>query len=117
MIALTTRQKKNAITIGIVSAGLIIIRGFLGGVRNDYFWETVPYALNEWTVLLAAAAILICVVVRNTPQIKPIKTSQPTIAQKTDNRIEELTKLKDLLDAGVITQEEFDAKKKQILEM
>lgn len=66
---------------------------------------------------MAAAAILICVVVRNTPQIKPIKTSQPTIAQKTDNRIEELTKLKDLLDAGVITQEEFDAKKKQILEM
>ena len=49
--------------------------------------------------------------------LQPIKTSQPTIAQKTDNRIEELTKLKDLLDAGVITQEEFDAKKKQILEM
>ena len=115
LIALTTRQKKNAITIGIVSAGLIIIRGFLGSVRNDYFWETVPYALNEWTVLLAAAAILICVVVRNTPQIKPIKTSQPTIAQKTGNCIEELTKLKDLLDTGVITQEEFDAKKKQIL--
>ena len=46
---------------------------------------------------------------------KPIKTSQPTIAQKTDNCIEELTKLKDLLDTGVITQEEFDAKKKQIL--
>ena len=36
-------------------------------------------------------------------------------AQKTDNCIEELTKLKDLLDTGVITQEEFDAKKKQIL--
>ena len=28
---------------------------------------------------------------------------------------EELTKLKDLLDTGVISQEEFDAKKKQIL--
>ena len=31
------------------------------------------------------------------------------------NRIEELTKLKELLDTGVISQEEFDAKKKQIL--
>ena len=31
------------------------------------------------------------------------------------DRIEELTKLKELLDAGAITQEEFDAKKKQML--
>ena len=29
--------------------------------------------------------------------------------------IEELKKLKELLDAGVITQEDFDAKKKQLL--
>ena len=32
-----------------------------------------------------------------------------------DNKIEELKKIKELLDAGVITQEEFNAKKKQIL--
>ena len=31
------------------------------------------------------------------------------------NTVEELKKYKDLLDAGVITQEEFDAKKKQLL--
>jgi len=38
--------------------------------------------------------------------------------EKTTNNYdytEELKKIKDLLDAGVITQEEFDAKKKQIL--
>ena len=29
--------------------------------------------------------------------------------------VDELKKLKDLLDAGIITQEEFDAKKKQLL--
>lgn len=40
---------------------------------------------------------------------------QPPKTVKSDNRIEELTKLKDLLDTGVITQEEFDMKKKQIL--
>jgi len=33
------------------------------------------------------------------------------------DRIEELTKLKDLLDGGAITQEEFDAKKKQLLDL
>lgn len=118
LIALTTSQEKNSITIGIVSAALFIIKSFWDYcVGADSFWEALPYALNGWTVLLATAAMLTCVVVQNTPQNKPIKTSQPTIAQKTDNRIEELTKLKDLLDTGAITQEEFDAKKKQILWM
>ena len=32
-----------------------------------------------------------------------------------DSQIEALKKLKDLLDTGIISQEEFDAKKKQIL--
>ena len=32
-----------------------------------------------------------------------------------NNSIDDLKKLKDLLDAGIITQEEFDAKKKQLL--
>lgn len=34
---------------------------------------------------------------------------------ESNNNIENLKKLKDLLDSGVITQEEFDAKKKQLL--
>lgn len=60
---------------------------------------------------VAPPLILACVVLENTPQTRRIKA----IKQTPDNRIEELTKLKDLLDTGVITQEEFDAKKKQLL--
>ena len=63
----------------------------------------------------SVGVLLACMVLQNTPQIQTVKIKQPAIAQKTDNRIEELTKLKDLLDTGVISQEEFDAKKKQIL--
>ncbi|MBO7170519.1 MAG: SHOCT domain-containing protein [Clostridia bacterium] len=40
--------------------------------------------------------------------------SSTTIIQASSNA-EELKKYKDLLDAGIITQEEFDAKKKQLL--
>ncbi len=40
------------------------------------------------------------------------ETTEPT---STNSDTEELKKYKDLLDSGVITQEEFDAKKKQIL--
>ncbi|WP_420805077.1 SHOCT domain-containing protein [Lacticaseibacillus nasuensis] len=40
---------------------------------------------------------------------------QPYGVVKQTSDLDELKKLKDLLDAGAVTQEEFDAKKKQIL--
>ena len=49
---------------------------------------------------------------------KPIATATDTtvtVALGTETAIEKLTKLKQLLDDGIITQEEFDVKKKQLL--
>ena len=67
-------------------------------------------------VSIASPILLACIVFENTPQAQATKmVKQPTKTAKSNDRIEELTKLKDLLDTGVITQEEFDAKKKQIL--
>ena len=43
---------------------------------------------------------------QSTPQTAPVQTEDPTVA---------LPKYKALLDAGVITAEEFEAKKKQLL--
>ena len=40
--------------------------------------------------------------------------SEPTVEAKTSN-MDDILKLKNLLDQGIITQEEFDAKKKQLL--
>ncbi len=47
------------------------------------------------------------------------ETADPadTAAAATDAQIETVKKLKALLDAGILTQEEFDAKKKQVLEL
>ena len=39
------------------------------------------------------------------------------ILQETKSNVEELKKYKDLLDSGIISQEEFDIKKKQILDL
>lgn len=39
----------------------------------------------------------------------------PAPAPDLDAQIETLKKLKELLDAGILSQEEFDAKKKQVL--
>lgn len=45
------------------------------------------------------------------------KEAQSVLPEKTsaDKQVEELTKLKGLLDSGIITQEEFDKKKKEVL--
>jgi uncharacterized membrane protein len=45
-------------------------------------------------------------------KIPDTKQSKPV---KKQNDLEDIEKLKQLLDAGIITQEEFDAKKKQLL--
>ena len=55
------------------------------------------------------------------PLIQPTKIAEPTKAPLTHKTsaadIEELKRYKELLDTGAITQEEFDAKKKQLLEL
>lgn len=48
-------------------------------------------------------------------QQEPAKAAAPTTIIQQSDDAEQLQKFKALLDSGVITQEEFDAKKKQIL--
>ena len=43
------------------------------------------------------------------------QSSQPVQQAKADDPYEEVKKLKELLDMGIITEEEFDLKKKNIL--
>lgn len=53
-------------------------------------------------------------VVSSTQDLLINKAPQQTM-EETDNPLETIIQLKELLDAGVITQEDFDAKKKQLL--
>ena len=45
----------------------------------------------------------------------PVKVEEEIWVRQSDDMYVELKKLKDLLDSGIITQEEFDARKKKIL--
>ena len=44
-----------------------------------------------------------------------VAPAAPFEAEKPRDVVEELKRYKDLLDSGILTQEEFDAKKKQLL--
>lgn len=115
LIAFAVQDKKNASKYEIVCVVLFLV----GSIGNQiaFVRDTVSIigALKNF-VSIASPILLACIVFENTPQAQTTKmVKQPAKTAKSNDRIEELTKLKDLLDTGVITQEEFDAKKKQIL--
>ena len=117
LIALAIQDKKNTSKYVIVSVVLFLI----GNIANQIAFLTdrfsIIWALKDF-VSVVSPILLACIVFENIPQAQTTKTvTQSPQITKSDNRIEELTKLKDLLDAGAITQEEFDAKKKQLLNL
>ena len=115
LAAFAIQDKKNTSKYVIVSVVLFLI----GNIANQIAFLTdklsIIWALKDF-VSVASPILLACIVFENIPQAQTTKmVKQPTKTAKSNDRIEELTKLKDLLDTGVISQEEFDAKKKQIL--
>ncbi|RBC45355.1 hypothetical protein BRN12_04545, partial [Xanthomonas oryzae pv. oryzae] len=44
-----------------------------------------------------------------------LPSAQPVAVAASDDPVQVLSKLKQLLDAGLVTQEEFDAKKAEVL--
>ena len=68
------------------------------------------------TVIIVISLVLSIGILLLSPRMKKQQNrTNAEIAHTKSNRIENLTKLKELLDSGAITQEEFDEKKKQIL--
>lgn len=115
LAAFAIQDKKNTSKYVIVSVVLFLI----GNIANQIAFLTdklsIIWALKDF-VSVASPILLACIVFENILQAQTTKmVKQPTKTAKSNDRIEELTKLKDLLDTGVISQEEFDAKKKQIL--
>lgn len=93
----------------------------------EYFYiqsaETL-YFTDHFVVLLVII-VAVCIVLNSIWAIanciyekilKSRKTSEVAIKQEVpQSNADELKKFKDLLDSGIITQEEFDEKKKQLL--
>lgn len=65
--------------------------------------------------LIAAFFCLSMLVCKGSVHMSKPAAKKQTSAANTSNTLEELLKLKDLLDSGIITQEEFIEKKKQII--
>lgn len=110
-------NKKCAKVLGIV-AGVLLILNFV--VYNS--WWVVRYGGSNSFVFIDALSSIITIagtfalgMALSTKS--PKKARQLTAAPvPIDSQIDRLTKLKGLLDAGVISQAEFESKKQEILE-
>lgn len=62
-------------------------------------------------------AVVVLSIIKRTSYVVPKEEKQPQIINNIQEKssADELKKFKDLLDSGIITQEEFDEKKKQLL--
>lgn len=79
---------------------------------SSLFWEYL-YPLME---TIAFISLLMLIYRGSICMPKKTAISQHTKSNNVSSKIETLSNLKDLLDAGTITQEEFDTKKQQLLE-
>lgn len=120
---------------GIVTSLLMIVLGIIFLATQ----KKITKGIKITTWVLAAIAILICIggadgfedlylyaififlgtFFSNRPTKNNVQTSKTsntkTVTNPSSNTADEIVKLKKLMDDGVITKEEFEAKKKQLL--
>lgn len=106
---LTAVQFKKAgwLTAGHIQFSLLGGRESVGGV--------IAAASDENTILFGKSENDTAEKMVAYIQKKIKEARQPKVATVATSSADEIMKLKNLLDMGIITQEEFDAKKKQLL--
>lgn len=119
--ALSVSQREVSIRYGLVSIIILFVsRLIFYYLVYDYVYPNLfdfVFANLYQTAVAAVSIFLTNIVLQNAPRGHSSKTMKQIGKPAKADRIEELTKLKDLLDVGAITQEEFDAKKKQLLNL
>lgn len=110
-------ESKRTVPMGLACAGLLFVSRlfwvlYMGSILGKYHFAGLVSLSN---LMLYAASFLLIFAFKSVPGTAAAKVSRPASVVPED-KIEHLTKLKDLLDKGILTQEEFEEKKKQILD-
>lgn len=92
--------------------------GISGSVENQGGYQAANYDENTITFLdTSSNQIALNIKAYIEDKIVNKANSQSTVIQPSYSGADELKKYKELLDDGIITQDEFDAKKKQLLRL
>ena len=109
----TDRDGKAHVAFAIV-AGFLCFWSLITDFTLSPVHLEISVLYKAFAILCSIAIVVIAVIKRSSRIVPAVEKSATTIIQAASSA-DELKKYKELLDSGVITQEEFDAKKKQLL--
>lgn len=109
----TDRDGKAHVAFAII-AGFLCFWSLITDFTSLPTYLEINTLYKVFAILCSISIVALSVVKRSSRIVPVVEKATTTIIQATSNA-EELKKYKDLLDSGVISQEEFDAKKKQLL--
>ena len=115
LAALACYQFDQSKLLGMGAAGAYIVGALLG--KLIWNWDIIPCLLTAAAFILIGLAFDHYTPAPAAAQVRPaqpVQTAQP--AQAGDS-LAQVAKLKELLDRGILTQEEFDAKKRELLKL
>lgn len=107
-----TLKRGNAKRLGYTAAAAVVVRRLVNFLGWGFY---VPYILILSDLLLSAAGFLLAGFAYVNMTLESRKPAASTRQNTVADSIQRLENLQRLLEQGIITQEEFDAKKKQLL--
>ena len=119
LVVLAINKKNNQITYCFISAGLILAVFLIRQIYGTIFLGT---SLGMVGLLRQLLTVIPIALMGNVLADTDFGSGEHKVTQRLvsknagqESQFEKLTKLKELLDLGIITQQEFDEKKKQLL--
>lgn len=114
-IFMKTQKKDGAVHI-VLPIIFLVIWFFFYNAAYEPGYDITIYPLGRSIVIILMAIIVFLAVLKRSNFVFSQDNSPAVIIpQSNTSNADELKKYRDLLDSGVISQEEFDAKKKQLL--
>lgn len=101
--------------VGLLCAliGALVAEFTVGWTYKHWWYGTTEF--NEDAIIYVVIGFVIGIVIGCLIELILMNRKQNNTKTKHPSNIDEISKLKTLLDNGIITQEEFDEKKKQLL--
>ena len=102
--------------LSLIVVGWVIVMMGLMCDRAETFCVITANSMSVRVIFILLGCAVVCNMLKRSSLIAP-KAKNKVVVQRTESisHADELKKYKELLDSGVISQEEFDAKKKQLL--
>lgn len=108
----SSKTNKVHIVVPILTIVFLALFSFIAGIRGEYGY-CAPINWLFYIEMFFLISIVFVAFMKNSKYIE--EQSKKVVSDTAISSADELKKYKELFDSGIITQEEFESKKKQLL--